>query len=212
MNVARIPDALIVARDLASHVSNWPAHGGDAGNYERSALADVATHLHFAPPRLADALSAALDGMQHAERAGFTETRIEAKACAAVAALLQSLAPEPAEQEVAAADNAQALPDAALSGRRFHEFRDDLQRLNARLRVLYGFMAALAIDAEDGELSAAVVHDLTYGLDDATALLGDLVAELNTSEPQGPWCDVAMQRRSRHEGLDLAAVRERGAA
>ena len=212
MNAARIPDALIVARDLASHVSNWPAHGADAGNYERNALAKAATHLHFAPPRLADALSAALDGMQHAERAGFTETRIEAKACAAVVALLQSLVPEPAEQEVAAADNAQALPDAALSGRRFHEFRDDLQRLNARLRVLHGFVAGLAIDAEDGELPAAVVHDLTYGLDDATALLGWLVAELNTSEPQGPWADVTLQQRPRTWRVRFETSQEGGAA
>lgn len=212
MNAARIPDALIVARDLASHVSNWPAHGADAGNYERNALAEVATHLHFAPPRLADALSAALDGMQHAERAGFTETRIEAKACAAVVALLQPLVPEATEQEVAAADNAQALPDAALSGRRFHEFRDDLQRLNARLRVLHGFVAGCAIAAEDGEMPAAVVHDLTYCLDDATGLLGMLVDELNTTMPEGPWDDVAMQQRPRTWRVRFETSQEGGAA
>ena len=104
--------------------------------------------------------------------------------------------------------NAARTPDA----RRFGEFREDLLRLNARLRVLHGFVAGCAIAAEDGEMPAAVVHNLTYCLDDATGLLGMLVDELNTTMPEGLWDDVAMQQRPRTWPVRFETSREGGAA
>jgi hypothetical protein len=104
--------------------------------------------------------------------------------------------------------NATRTPDA----RRFGEFREDLLRLNARLRVLHGFVAGCALAAEDGEMPAAVVHDMTYCLDDATGLLGMLVDELNTTMPEGLWDDVAMQQRPRTWPVRFETSREGGAS
>ena len=82
------PTKIAIARWLATEAAARKDFEHDAGNYERDCMEVVADWLNDDPPRVAEALESAENGVGHAWRGFFTENRSEAWACAAAAELL----------------------------------------------------------------------------------------------------------------------------
>ena len=83
------PSRVAIARHFARDFGNVVEFEGDAGNYERHQLQQVAKYLGVEPPDIAMARQAAEDGVSHAWRGIYNEDRAEAWACALVAELLR---------------------------------------------------------------------------------------------------------------------------
>jgi len=91
------PSRIAIARNLAEAAAAIVEFPGDAGNYERHVMQEAAKHLGSEPPQVAKARACAEEGVSHAWRGYYNETRPEAWACAAVAELLRGEgAPPPA--------------------------------------------------------------------------------------------------------------------
>jgi hypothetical protein len=84
------PSNIAIARWVSQQAASRRDSEGDVGNYERSCMEAALEALDADPPRVAEALSEAEQGVAHAWRGFYQEDRFEAWACAAVASLLRA--------------------------------------------------------------------------------------------------------------------------
>ena len=84
------PSNVALARRVAQQAAAAGGSGFTVRNYEHGCIKEVLAALQADPPRIAEALKDAEDGVAHAWRGNFEQDCPEAWACATVVSLLRA--------------------------------------------------------------------------------------------------------------------------